>query len=100
MKEDLTGSARESVEACLNLFNFSRDWEGWKGSLKETVESARETDPSEEHLVDVTEDVLEFINERICPGSPEEKLMASVWAHAEPEERRALARIFLRIIED
>lgn len=100
MREEQTNPPRENPEACLDRYNFARDWEDWKASLRETVGAAREADPSEGHLLDVTEDMLEFINGRICPGSPEEKLVSAVRRRAGPGEIKALARVFLRLLED
>lgn len=85
-------------EACLGVMNFFQNWESWKESLSETVRAAREVDPSDEHVIAVVEDVIDFLAQRTCPGSPEDRFISQIWDNAAPEEREALARVFIRIV--
>jgi hypothetical protein len=96
---DLTTPSRDSLEACLDVMNFGQNWNEWRSSLRETVNAAREIDPSDRHVIPVVEDMIDFLAQRVCSGSPEERVVAELWDRAEPSEREALARIFLRMIE-
>jgi len=96
---DLTAPSREATEACLDLMNFGQHWNEWKDSLRETVNAAREVDPSDRNVIAVVEDVIEFLARRVCSGSAEEAMVAELWDRATPEERETLARMFVRAIE-
>ncbi len=96
---DLTTPSPNSPEACLNLMNFAQNWNDWRESLRETVNAAREIDPSDRNVIAIVEDVIDFLAQRVCSGSPEERMVAELWNQASPAERESLARIFLRMIE-
>jgi hypothetical protein len=96
---DLTTPSRNAPEACLDMMNFGMNWSDWRDSLRETVNAAREIDPSDRNVILVVEDMIDFLAQRVCSGSPEEKIVAELWDRAGPTEREALARIFLRMID-
>jgi hypothetical protein len=96
---DLTAPSKQAPEACLEMMNFGQNWNDWRESLRETVNAAREIDPSDRHVIPVVEDMIDFLAQRVCSGSPEEKIVAELWDRASMEEREAIARLFLRMIE-
>jgi hypothetical protein len=96
---DQTTPTRDSPEACLDMMNFGQNWNDWRESLRETVNAAREIDPSDRHVVPIVEDMIDFLAQRVCSGSAEEKMVAELWDRASPAERESLARIFLRMID-
>jgi sulfur relay (sulfurtransferase) DsrC/TusE family protein len=98
MRNDLESREAEPAQTCLNLMNFFQNWEEWRSSLSETVRAAREIDPSDRHTVEVVEDMIDFLAKRTCPGTPEERLIREMWDRAEPTDREALARIFIRML--
>ena len=96
---DMTTPSRESIGACLDMMNFGNSWNDWRDSLRETVNAAREIDPSDRHVVPIVEDMIEFLARRVCPGSLEERIVAEMWDRATVEERETIARLFLRMVE-
>lgn len=96
---DQTTPARDAPEACLDMMNFGQNWNDWRESLRETVNAAREIDPSDRNVIPMVEDMIDFLAQRVCSGSPEERMVAELWDRAGPAERESLARIFLRMIE-
>jgi hypothetical protein len=86
-------------EMCLSLMNFFTDWQDWRASIKETIDDARVIDPSDEHVLGVMEDMVDFMAERVCPGSAQDELMAEMWKKASPEERRTMAALMLKLID-
>lgn len=99
MREGTEQKVEEPVQACLGLMNFVQNWDEWRDSLSETVRAAREIDPSEQHTVEVVEDMIDFLSERVCPGSPEERLIRAMWDRSEEDERRTMARVLLRMLD-
>jgi hypothetical protein len=81
------------------MMNFGQNWDDWRGSLLETINAAREIDPSDDNVISVVEDMIDFLAQRVCPGSPEEEIIADLWDRASAKEREAIAKLFLRMIE-
>jgi hypothetical protein len=50
-------------------------------------------------VVEVVEDMIDFLSERMCPGSPEERMMRELWDTADEGERKVLARTILRLLD-
>lgn len=96
---DMTAPSRQAPEACLDMMNFEQNWNDWRESLRETVNAAREIDPSDRHVIPVVEDMIDFLAQRVCPGSAEERIVAGLWDRASMSEREVIARLFLRMIE-
>jgi len=89
----------ETAQACLGMMDFFQNWDEWRASLGETVRASRDIDPSDKHTVEIVEDMLDFLAERTCPGGPEERLVREMWDRANAEERKTLARMFLRLLD-
>jgi hypothetical protein len=92
-------ASRDAPEACLDMMNFAQSWDDWKGSLRETVNTARELDPSDRNVTQTVVDIIDFLAARVCSGSPQERMVAEMWNRSTKEEREVLARIFLRMLE-
>jgi sulfur relay (sulfurtransferase) DsrC/TusE family protein len=99
MREEAAHTGTRQAEACLGAMNFVQNWDEWRGSLSEMVQAARDIDPSEAHVVEVVEDMIDFLSERMCPGSPEERMMRELWDTADEGERKVLARTILRLLD-
>ena len=99
MREGTTHRSGGRPEACLGTMDFVQSWDEWRGSLGEIVRAARDVDPSEAHTIEVVEDMIEFLSERVCPGSPEERIMRALWDQGDEEERKVLARMLLRLLD-
>jgi hypothetical protein len=93
-------TAKSAPEACLDLMDFSHGWNEWRGSLKETVDAAREIDPSDRHVIGVVEDMIDFLSDRVCPGSSEERFVSELWDRADEDQRHVLAHIFLKMLDE
>ncbi len=85
--------------ACRDMFILARNWDDWRASLRETISVARELDPSDEHVIGVVEDTIDFLTSRVHSGSLDEGRVAELWNNATPEERVMLARCFIEDIE-
>lgn len=99
MREGTAQRSEERSDACLGAMNFVQNWDDWRGSLGEIVRAARDIDPSEAHTIEVVEDMMDFLTERVCPGSPEERIVRALWDHAEENERKVMARMLLRLLD-
>lgn len=95
MEERTTSDA----PSCMDMFLLARNWDDWIDSLRETISTAREIDPSEPHVLAVAEDTIDFLTSRIHSGSPIERRVAEIWGQASPEERTMLTRCFIEEVE-
>lgn len=89
----------DAPASCMDMFLLARNWDDWMDSLRETITTAREIDPSEPHLLAVTEDVIDFLTSRVHSGSPVERRVAEIWDRASLEERTMLIRCFIEEVE-
>lgn len=89
----------ETPASCRDMFVLARNWDDWRASLQETISTAREVDPSDEHVIAVVEDTIDFLTGRVHSGSPQEGRVAEIWNNATPEERTMLARCFIEDVE-
>ncbi len=88
----------EERTTCLNTMNFFQDWESWRKDLAEMVSSAKESGKSDEEIRKMVGDTLDFLSERLCQDSQEERIIGSVWDRATPEERKMVADLILRAV--
>jgi hypothetical protein len=98
MNDQLKKLTTSDRDVCLNLMNFFGDWESWKSSLRATIDAEKEMNTDEEHVRAAMEDMLDFLAERVCPGSKEEELFADMWSKASPQEREVVAELFLKVL--
>lgn len=89
----------DAPASCTDMLRLARNWDDWIESLRETISTAREIDPSESHVLAVTEDMIDFLTSRIHSGSPIERRVAEIWSRATPEERTMLTRCFIEEVE-
>ncbi len=84
---------------CLELMDFLKDWTNFRSSLHEGIQMARQFGMSEEEIQNVAVSVGEFLNEKVCPASSEEKLLKEMWDTASPDERKALATVLFKMVK-
>jgi hypothetical protein len=89
----------DTPASCMDMFMLARNWDDWRESIRETISTAREIDPSEPHVMAVVEDVIDFLTARVHSGSPMERRVAEIWDSATREERTMLVRCFIEEIE-
>gem|GEM_PF-684034 len=89
----------DAPASCTDMLLLARNWDDWMESLRETIATAREIDPSESHVLSVTEDMIDFLTSRIHSGSPIERRVAEIWDNATREERAMLTRCFIEEVE-
>ena len=80
----------------MEALDYDVCWTDWRGHLKQTIEGSREyyRDETVRNLIGKL-DV--FLTTRVCSLSTEEELIADLWDAADADERKILARLFLKI---
>lgn len=66
--------------------DFVKDWEAWCGSIRNGIEMVRKLRVS--------------LNEKLSYTDPEEQLLKELWNVSSPEERKTLATVLLRLVQE
>ena len=85
--------------ACIDTMDYVKDWKTWRSTLKDAMARAHMFGISDVVIRDTTEIIGDFLAEKACPDTPEEALMKELWDAAEPDERKVLARLMLKICQ-
>jgi hypothetical protein len=70
----------------MSSMDFRQDWENWRKSFNEGIELARMLRLS--------------LCERSSEGNPEEQLLKEMWNVGSPDERKTMAAILLKVVQE
>jgi len=88
----------DKTAQCIQSMEFSDKWEKWKKTFKESIQSSR-TYYQDETVVNLVSKLNIFLEKRVCSSSAGEEIVKTLWDVASPEERRTLATLFFRIVD-
>jgi hypothetical protein len=89
----------EETQKCINAMDFVKDWASWRGHLQDAIKRGRDFGMSDEMIQKLSVKVGDFLAKKICPATPEEKLMKEMWEAATPDERKTLATLMFKLVE-
>jgi hypothetical protein len=75
------------------------DWEVWRNNLRRAVNVGKAVGMSEDEIEDLATQIGDFLAEKVCPATPEEELLKEMWNVAEPEERKVIAGLMVKMSE-
>ncbi len=84
---------------CVNAMDFVKDWETWRGTLKEAIGEAKKFGVSDEVIKDLAVKVGDFLAEKVCPATKEEELLKAMWGVGTPDERKAIASMMFKLAQ-
>jgi hypothetical protein len=84
---------------CINLVEYVADWDKWRKNLHRAVSVGKQVGMSEQEIEALATQIGEFLVERVCPATPEEELLKEMWNVGDPEERKVIARLMIKISE-
>ncbi len=93
-------SQMEKQEKCIGTLDFTKDWQSWRSTLKEAITAARGIGVPDEEIKDIAVRLGDFLAEKICPTTKEEELIKEMWDAATPEERRVLANVMFKSLQE
>ena len=88
----------EANNSCLATMNFAVCWADWRAGLKKTIKESR-TYYLDETVQNLLSKLDNFLTQKVCPSSAEEKLIEGMWTVASLEERTSLAGILLKMAD-
>lgn len=87
------------AEKCIEGMDFMKDWNAWRTTIREAISQARKLGLSDERIQEMSESFANFLAEKVCPATPEEKLLKEMWNTSSPDERKVLVRILFKMME-
>ena len=84
---------------CLNAMDFVKDWDTWRGTLKEAIGEARKFGVSDETIQKLGVKIGDFLAQKVCPATKEEELLKEMWDIATPEERKTIATLIFKMMK-
>ena len=76
-----------------------KDWNSWRTTIREAISDARKAGLSDKQIQKMAESFANFLAEKICPATPEEKLLKDMWNVSSPDERKVLTRVLFKLME-
>ncbi len=84
---------------CINMMEYVGDWAEWRKNLRRAVNVGKKVGMSEDEIEALATQIGDFLAEKVCPATPEEELLKEMWHVAEPEERRIIAGLMVKMSE-
>lgn len=84
---------------CLSAMDFVKDWDTWRGTLKEAIAEARKFGVSDETIKTLALKAGDFLAKKVCPATKEEELLKEMWDIATPEERKTIATLIFKMMK-
>jgi len=89
----------EEKTTCLNGGDFTKDWNQWKNTVYQAIQTARKLGMPDQLIVVASTKVGDFLSTRLCASTPEEKLIKELWDVAGPDDRKVLGKLLFKIME-
>ncbi len=84
---------------CINMMDYVGDWAEWRKNLRRAVSVGQKVGMSEDEIEALAAQIGDFLAEKVCPATPEEELLKEMWSVADPEERRTIAALMVKMSE-
>jgi hypothetical protein len=84
---------------CISMMEYVGDWEKWRGNLRRAVSVGKAVGMSEQEMEGLATQIGDFLAEKVCPATPEEQLLKEMWNVAEPDERKVIAGLMVKMSE-
>lgn len=74
-------------------------FEKWKAFLAERVNQAQAVGMSDETISELAFQIGEFLDKKVDPQNNEERLLKDLWDVGTEEERKTLARLMVKLVD-
>ena len=89
----------EEVQKCINALDFVKDWASWREHLQDAIKRGKDFGMSDDMIQNLSVKVGDFLAKKVCPATPEEQLMKDLWNVATQEERKTLATLMFKLVQ-
>lgn len=77
-----------------------QSFEKWKQFLSERVNQAERAGMSEETITKLAFQIGEFLSDKVDPENKEERLLQELWRVGNDEEKKTIARLMLKLVDN
>ncbi len=84
---------------CIDCMDYSCDWDTWRQNLHKNLTGNQHFYWQDEAIQNMAERLNAFINRELTINSPKNDIVLQMWDVANPEERKSLAMVLLKLIE-
>ncbi len=84
---------------CLSGGDFMKDWNQWKQTVNEAIKTARKLGMPDKLIEVASVKVGDFLANRICAESPEEKLIQELWQAGDADDRKVLGKLLFKVMD-
>ncbi|MHA2314475.1 MAG: DUF3243 domain-containing protein [Candidatus Hermodarchaeia archaeon] len=89
----------EEIQKCINAMDFVKDWTSWREHLQDAIKRGRDFGMSDDMIQNLSVKVGDFLAKKVCPATPEEQLMKDLWGVATQDERKTLATLMFKLVQ-
>jgi hypothetical protein len=89
----------EEVQKCINALDFVKDWASWREHLQDAIKRGKDFGMSDDMIQNLSVKVGDFLAKKVCPATPEEQLMKDLWGVATQDERKTLATLMFKLVQ-
>ncbi|MFS1513134.1 DUF3243 domain-containing protein [Chengkuizengella sp. SCS-71B] len=72
----------------------------WKHFLAERVDQAKKAGMSEDTISKLAFQIGEFLDDKVDPKNSEERLLKELWDVGNDEERKTMAKLMVKLVEN
>ncbi|OPY67267.1 MAG: hypothetical protein A4E57_02390 [Syntrophorhabdaceae bacterium PtaU1.Bin034] len=91
-------SRKDVAMKCMEGMDFMKDWNTWRKSVKSAIEQARNVGMKDEEIRDTAREVSNYLAEKVCASTPEERLLKEMWQAGTEQERKAMASVIFKMM--
>ena len=88
----------EAKDKCIAAMDFMKDWDQWRATLKQAIESGRQVGLTDAEIQSLATNVGDFLSTKVCPATKEEELLRDMWGVANRDERKTLASLIFKMV--
>ncbi|MDP5273507.1 DUF3243 domain-containing protein [Chengkuizengella axinellae] len=72
----------------------------WKHFLADRVEQAKKAGMGEDTISKLAFQIGEFLDDKVDPKNPEERLLKELWDVGNEEERKTMSKLMVKLVEN
>ncbi|MCX7708287.1 MAG: DUF3243 domain-containing protein [Clostridia bacterium] len=78
---------------------FINDWDKWKGTLSKAVNLGQAAGLSQNTIEKMAVKIGSFLTAAVDPENREERLLQELWKVGDDDDRKALARMIVKLVQ-
>lgn len=82
------------------MMSVLENWEEWKHFLGSRLNQAQQQGMSQGVVSDLAYQVGNYLAQQVDPKNPQERVLSDLWSVASEEERKAIANMMVKLVEN